>query len=271
MPIPERLAFSGASATLDGRVFTPYGTLSQSALISSSLDERFAALRLNTTFAYSDLETMTTYRAGDTISSGLAWTRPIRIGGLQVQRNFGLRPDLVTLPLPSARGSAAVPSTADVYINNVKTYSQDVGAGPYLLTNLPAIGGSGTARVVLRDASGHTTEANLPFYVSSMLLAPGVFDYSVEAGLPRLSYGTTDDTYVTKPVGSASARYGLFDWLTVAGHAEGGAGLVNASAAIMARTGTFGVASVAAPRATTAAAPAFRATCRMKRKFGASI
>jgi outer membrane usher protein len=240
------VAFSGASATLDGRVFTPYGTLSQSALISSSLDERFAALRLNTTFAYSNLETMTTYRAGDTISSGLAWTRPIRMGGLQVQRNFGLRPDLVTLPLPSARGSAAVPSTADVYINNVKTYSQDVGAGPYLLTNLPAIGGSGTARVVLRDASGHATEANLPFYVSSMLLAPGMFDYSVEAGLPRLSYGTTDDSYVTKPVGSASARYGLFDWLTVAGHAEGGAGLLNASAAVMARTGSFGVATVAA-------------------------
>src|SRR5712675_1255692 len=103
-----------------------------------------------------------------------------------------------------------------------------------------------SARVPLRDASGHTTEANLPFYVSSALLAPGMFDYSVEAGLPRLSFGTTDDTYVTKPVGSASARYGLFDWLTVAGHAEGGAGLLNASAAVTARTGTFGVATMAA-------------------------
>jgi outer membrane usher protein len=240
------VAFSGASATLDGRVFTPYGTVSQSGLMRSTLDERFSALRLNTTFAYSDFETMTTYRAGDMISGGLAWTRPVRIGGLQVQRNFGLRPDLVTLPLPSAKGSAAVPSTADVYINNIKTYSQDVGAGPYLLTNLPAIAGSGTARVVLRDASGHTTEANLPFYVSSALLAPGMFDYSVEAGLPRLSFGTVDDTYVTKPVGSASMRYGLFDWLTVAGHAEGGAGLLNASAAVTARTGTFGVATMAA-------------------------
>ncbi len=219
------VAFSGASASLDGRVFTPYGTLSQSALMRSTLDERFSALRLNTTFAYSDFETMTTYRAGDTISGGLAWTRPVRIGGLQVQRNFGLRPDLVTLPLPSASGSAAVPSTADIYINNVKTYSQDIGAGPYLLTNLPAITGSGTARVVLRDASGHTTEANLPFYVSSILLAPGMFDFSAEAGLPRLSFGTPADTYVAKPVGSASARYGMFDWLTLAGHAEGGAGL----------------------------------------------
>src|SRR5436305_422318 len=100
------LAFSGASATFDARFFSPYGTLSQSAILQSSLNERFAALRLNTTYTYSDYETMRTYRAGDTINGGMAWTRPIRIGGLQVQRSFGLRPDLVTLPLPAARGTA---------------------------------------------------------------------------------------------------------------------------------------------------------------------
>jgi len=239
------LAFSGASGTFDGRIFTPYGTLSQSALLQSSINDRFAALRLNTTYTYSDYETLRTYRAGDTINGGLTWTRPIRIGGLQVQRNFGLRPDLITLPLPSARGSAAVPSTADIYINNVKTYSQDIAAGPYVLNNLPAITGNGTARVILRDSSGKTTEAVLPFYASATLLAQGLFDYSLEAGLPRLSYGTTADTYLTRPVASASMRYGMFDWLTLEGHAEGGAGLANVSAGIAARTGSFGVASAA--------------------------
>jgi outer membrane usher protein len=239
------MAFSGASGTFDGRIFTPYGTLSQSGILQSSFKERFTALRLDTTYTYSDYESMRAYRAGDTINGGLAWTRPIRIGGLQAQSNFGLRPDLITLPLPSARGSAAVPSTADIYINNVKTYSQDIAAGPYVLNNLPAITGNGTARVVLRDSSGKTTEAVLPFYTSATLLAPGLFDYSLEAGLPRLSYGTTADTYLTRPVASASMRYGMFDWLTLEGHAEGGAGLANASAGIAARTGSFGVASVA--------------------------
>jgi len=54
------LSFNGASATFDGRVFTPYGTLSQGALLTSTLNDRFEALRLNTTFASSDPETMTT-------------------------------------------------------------------------------------------------------------------------------------------------------------------------------------------------------------------
>lgn len=244
-PNARLFAFNGASATLDGRAFTPFGTFSQLAILRTSLNDGFQALRLDSAFSYSDPETLTRYRAGDTINGGFAWTRPIRIGGFQVERNFGLRPDLVTLPLPSAQGSAAVPSTVDVYINNMKTFSQDIGTGPYQISNLPTVSGSGMATVVLRDASGRETQTSLPFYTSANLLAPDLFDFSVEAGLPRLSYGTTSDTYVAKPVGSASFRYGMLDWLTLAGHAEVGAGLLNGSAGIAARTGSFGVASLA--------------------------
>jgi outer membrane usher protein len=267
------VAFNGASATFDARVFTPFGTISQSAILrTASLNDRFDALRLNTTLTYSDPGTMMSYRAGDVIGGGFAWTRPIRIGGAQVQRNFGLRPDLVTMPLPAARGSAAVPSVADVYINNVKASSQEVGAGPYLLSNMPAITGSGSARVILRDSSGHTTESVLPFYVSSSLLAPGMFDYSLEAGLPRLSYGTTADSYVAMPVASGSARYGLFDWLTVLGHAEGGAGLMNGSVGAVIRTGSFGVATLAGAASRSGADTGFQSYAAFETKvFGVSI
>jgi len=267
------MAFNGASATFDARVFTPFGTLSQSAILrTASLNERFDALRLNTTLTYSDPESMVSYRGGDVITGGFAWTRPIRIGGAQMARNFGLRPDLVTLPLPAARGSAAVPSTADIYINNVKTFSQDVNTGPYLLSNLPAITGAGTARVILRDSSGHTTESVLPFYVSASLLAPGMFDYSVEAGLPRISYGTTGDRYLGNPVGSGSARYGAFDWLTLMGHAEGGAGLMNGSVGAVIRTGSLGVATLAGAASRSGDGTGFQSYAAYETKlFGISI
>ena len=239
-----RFALNGGSATLDARVFTPFGTLSQS-MILRSFNDRSEALRLNSGLAYSNPETLTTYRVGDAITGGDAWTRPIRMGGFQVQRNFGLRPDLVTLPLPSAIGTAAVPSTADVYINGIKTFSQDVGAGPYRLSNLPAMSGSGDARVVLRDASGRETQTSLPFYASPKLLAPGLSDYSFEVGAPRISYGTISDAYIAKPVSTFSMRYGTFDWLTLIGHGEAGAGLLNGSVGVAARTGSFGVATIA--------------------------
>lgn len=221
--------YQGASASFDARVYGPLGVLSQTALVTSNAlyDNRASAVRLETAWTYTDTQSLITYRAGDTISGALAWTRPIRMGGFQMQRNFAVRPDLVTLPLPSVSGSAAVPTTVDVYVNNVRTVSQDVNAGPFRLTNVPIVGGNGTARVVVRDASGNTSEQSLPFFVSPDLLRGGLHDFSVEVGFPRLYYGTYSDLYSGELAGSASARYGVTDFLTVQAHGEGTRGLAN--------------------------------------------
>ena len=152
-----KFEYQGASATLDGRISTPMGVISQTGIVGSNIASSRKALRLDTNWTWSDPRSLITYRAGDTISSGLAWTRPVRMGGAQIQRNFGLRPDLVTLPLPSLGGTAAVPSTLDVYVNNVKTFTQQVDEGPYRVNSLPLVG-SGTAKIVVRDSTGRETQ-----------------------------------------------------------------------------------------------------------------
>jgi len=237
-------SFAGANATLDTRIFSPFGTVSQSGIIGTTVLKNFDVLRLDTTWSYSDGGNAVTYRAGDTISGGLAWTRPIRLGGFQMQRNFALRPDLVTLPLPSFSGSAAVPSTVDLYVNSLKAYSQEVGSGPYQINNLP-LSGAGTARIVVQDSSGRPVETTVPFYTAPNLLRDGLMDFSVEAGLPRLAYGTSSFSYVRDPVASATGRRGLFDWLTVEGHAEGGAGLMNGGLGALIGVGSWGALSLA--------------------------
>ena len=157
-PSGDAFGFSEVNATLDARVFGPIGSLSQSAILGATTSRRTEALRLDTTWSASDPQNLLTYRAGDVISGGFAWTRPIRLGGLQMQRDFALRPDLVTQPLPTASGSAAVPSTLDVYVNNLKTYSQDIAAGPYQVTNIPTLSAGGSAQIIVRDAAGHETQ-----------------------------------------------------------------------------------------------------------------
>ncbi|MGH6812413.1 MAG: fimbria/pilus outer membrane usher protein [Methylocella sp.] len=221
--------FQGASATLDARVYSPYGILSQSGILASDTGGGVISqrLRLDSTWTYKDPERILTYRAGDMISSGLAWTRPVRLGGFQVQRDFAIRPDLVTLPLPSFSGSAAVPSTVDVYVNDVRTISQDVDSGPFRLTNLPILSGQGDASVVVRDSSGRDVETTLPFLVSNQLLRGGLVDFSVEAGFPRLFYGALSNVYEDKFAGSGSLRYGFSDRLTLEAHAEGTTDLAN--------------------------------------------
>lgn len=235
------------SATLDARLFSPVGVFSQTGILS---DQSMAgggtdALRLETSWTYSDPGSLVSYRAGDLISSGLAWTRPIRLGGLQVQRNFGLRPDLITLPLPGVTGSAAVPSTVDIFVNGTKTISQDVGSGPFRITNIPILTGNGNASVVVRDASGRQSESSLPFVVSSNLLRPGLFDFSAEIGLPRLQYGLRSSLYDEGIAGSASGRYGVTDTMTVVAHAEGAQGLGMGSFGGVFGLGRYGVLTAA--------------------------
>jgi len=188
---------------------------------------------------------MVTRRLGDVISGGLAWTRPIRIGGVQVQRNFALRPDLITMPLPAFAGSAAVPSTVDVYIDNVKTFSKDLPPGPFTISNLPVVSGAGTARIVIRETTGRVTESQTAFYTSSRLLHEGLYDFSAETGFVRLRYGAESGRYHDEPVASGSIRYGLRGTITLEGHAEAGLGLINAGTGLVTQFGSLGVLTLA--------------------------
>lgn len=244
--IDDMWAFEGASGWFEGRAFSPFGVLASSYIASSSPDELYGSTRLDTTWSYSNPKWLTTFRAGDVITGGLGWTRPARLGGLQIQRNFGLRPDLVTIPLPELSGSAAVPSTVDIYVNNARRLSEQVPTGPFQITNLPVVTGSGTARVVVRDALGRETVSETPFFASSDLLASGFWDYSAEAGFARRFYGVESGDYDGRFMASGTLRYGLTDWLTLEGHAEGGGGLANGGAGAVIGLGHYGVGSFAA-------------------------
>ena len=238
--------YQGVSAAVDGHVFSQYGVFNQSFTASSTATELTPNfLRLDTRWFYEDPDTLVTYSAGDVISGSLNWTTSIRMGGVQVRRDFLLRPDLVTQPLPQFSGSAAVPSTVEVFANQARAFSQAVTGGPFNINNIPLATGPGTMRIVLRDAAGKETVTEYAYYNSTNLLAPGLFDYSVETGFARQFYGLTSDGYDGNPIGSASFRYGVTPRITVEGHAEGGAGLANAGAGVDFGLWHYGVASFA--------------------------
>ena len=238
--------YQGVSATVDGHVFSHYGAFNQSFTANSTATELTPNfLRLETRWFYDDPDTLVTYSAGDVISGSLNWTTSIRMGGLQVRRDFQLRPDLITQPLPQFSGSAAVPSTVEVFANQTRAFSQAITGGPFNINNIPLATGPGTMRIVLRDATGKETVTEYATYNSTNLLAPGLFDYSVETGFVRQFYGLYSDSYDGNPIGSASFRYGVTPRITVEGHAEGGAGLANAGAGLDFGLWHYGVASLA--------------------------
>ena len=207
------------------RLFDSWGTLSNtgqyrqtlSGVGNSSLNNGYR--RYDTTWRFSDDERLLTYEAGDLISGALPWSNSVRLGGVQLSRDFSVRPDLVTYPLPQFAGEAAVPSSVDLFINGYKSSSADLQPGPYTLTNIPFINGAGEAVVVTTDALGRQVSTTVPFYVTSTLLQKGLTDFSVAAGTLRRDYTLRDFGY-GPGVTSGSLRYGLSDSLTLEGHAE---------------------------------------------------
>lgn len=160
-----------------------------------------------------------------------------------------MRPDLVTYPLPSVSGSAAVPSTVDVLVNGNRMLSQQIAAGPFQIPQLPVVSGAGTISMTVTNALGQPTVVNLPFYASSTLLAPGLQSYSAQAGLVRLNWGLLSDDY-TAPAASTTYRRGLFDMVTVETSAEGTTGTAMAGAGVVINLANLAVMNLAASGST---------------------
>ena len=240
--------FSGASVNLDARAFSKFGVVQQTGILGTTSFSDLNAIRLDSNWSYSNQDRAETYTIGDVISGGLNWTRPVRMGGGQVQRNFGIRPDLITTPMPSLAGSAAVPSTLDVYINNAKTFSQSIEPGPFSIDRLPVITSQGTARVVITDSTGRQTQSETELFSSASLLAPNLFDYSLDLGFARRSFGTDSFAYDGQLMAIASARYGVTDRFTVEAHAEARADMLEGGLGgvfVAGQLGTFNAAAAA--------------------------
>jgi outer membrane usher protein len=191
-----------------------------------------SAIRLDSTYVYSDYASQRQYWAGDFITGGLPWTRPVRLGGFQVTRDFTMRPDLVTFPLPLVAGSVTVPSTVDVLVNNTRVLSSQVQSGPFQVQQLPVITGAGSVQMTVTNALGQQVTTNLPFYASASLLAPGLHTWATEIGFVRRNWGVVSNDYGDLAA-SGTYRRGLTPDFTIEVHSEGtkdqfmgGAGIV---------------------------------------------
>lgn len=236
---------SRTSGLFDLRAFSPWG------VASSGLLARFGGaayqprtVRLDTSYTYSDPETLRRYRLGDFISGGLSWTRPMRLGGARISSDFSMRSDLITFPLPSLRGAATVPSTVDVLVNGQRALSRKVGPGPFEVPQLPVVTGAGAVTLNVTDALGRQTTETLPFYASSALLAPGLQTYSMEAGALRRNWGSVSNDY-GDIAASASYRRGLSSQVTVEAHAEGASGLFMGGGGMVANVADLAVVNFA--------------------------
>ncbi|MGL4859019.1 MAG: fimbria/pilus outer membrane usher protein [Enterobacteriaceae bacterium] len=230
-----------ASAWTEQRLFGRYGVLSNTGTYNHSFTNNSGRYtRFDTHWLFEDQKRMLQYKAGDIISAALNWGNAVWIGGINISRNFTLRPDLITYPLPEFKGQAALPSTVDLFINDYQHMSANMKPGPFSLSTLPSVNGAGTATMTVTDAQGKKVTVQVPFYVTTELLAKGLSDFSLSAGKLRKNYGVKNFSY-GENVFSGLIRYGVTNSLTLQSRAEAGKELVNGSVGALLGLWHFGV------------------------------
>ncbi len=209
-------SFGGA---VEAVVFTGAGSLVAGAAVRSG-PHGTEVVRTDTYWRKDWPAEMKTLVLGDTVGSDGGWSRPVRYGGVRYGRDFALSPGFITYPLPSISGAAALPSTVDVLVNNRRQSSADVKAGVFDLTNVPVVSGAGEINLVVRDLRGVETVLTQGYYMSPLLLAAGLSDFSAEAGALRRNFGSSRMGEYGPGFAAGSYRYGVTSGLTVSGRGE---------------------------------------------------
>ena len=203
-------------------------------------------LRLNTSYTVDFPQDMMSLHLGDSVSRPpTSLGRPVRFAGLQWGTNFMTQPGLITVPVATVSGQAALPSTLDLYVNNVLQSHSPVAPGPFSVTSAPLLAGDGEVLLKVRDLSGREEVISQRFYSSTSLLAAGLSEYSTEIGALRKNFGIESNDYGDIFM-SSGYRKGVNNSLTLDGGfsvQQGGLlGLLGSASSAFARLGTGSLA-----------------------------
>ncbi|MEO4208589.1 fimbria/pilus outer membrane usher protein [Acinetobacter pittii] len=210
------------SGTAEGIFNSAIGNFSSGVLYNGSNENSYSHekwVRLETKWQYVDPEKIRIYTLGDFISNSPDWGSSVRLAGFQWSSAYSQRGDIVTSALPQFSGSAALPSTLDLYVNQQKIYSGLVPSGPFDIKQLPFISGN-EVTLVTTDATGQQSITKKPYYFSSKILAKGINEFSVDVGVPRYNYGLYSNDYDDATFASGAIRYGYSNSLTLSSGAE---------------------------------------------------
>ena len=249
------LSFEHAGGETLGEAFLEMGASGRLGLVENSFTvsnskQGHNLVRLDTFAVHDDPSGLTRLTIGDTLTHIATWEPQVRFGGVKWGTDFSLQPGLLSFPTPTFGGQAQLPSSVQLYVNNVLNYQGQVEQGPFSLNRLPVVSGAGDVSVVVKDALGVEHRILSSYYLSTNLLRQGLSDFSVEAGAERHRYGIDSFDY-GPPFVAGSYRYGLTSDLTIETRGEASSKTQDVGGGIAAVVGKAGEIGVSGSASTT--------------------
>lgn len=175
--------------------------------------------RLDTDLLFDFPEYTARLMLGDGVTSPGTLGQSVRFTGIRWATDYATRPGVTPYALPVITGTATVPSSVELYVNQALVQRTTVDAGPFELNNIPIPVGQGAVDIRMRDILGHEQQLSLPYLVIPQLIAAGLTTVDFAAGAVRENYGIQNFAYDTAFL-SGAVQHGLNDLTTVNASAE---------------------------------------------------
>ena len=171
---------------------------------------------------YDQPEQMRRWALGDVYYTTTGFQQLSRLGGVAVGRQWGLQPYRLATPQGDVSFLLNEPTEVEVYAGGRRLQSSELKPGPYTFSDFPLVYGENEIEVLLRGRSGQVQVIRQSIFYDTRLLAAGLFDYGLTAGVPSQSAGVWNDYSVSQPLSSGFIRWpwGARDTLGVNGQAN---------------------------------------------------
>lgn len=154
--------------------------------------------------------------AGDLIPATTALQSQIDIGGLGISKLLDtFQSDRVFTASAGRKLTLREPATVTVIVNGATARTLRLDPGNYDIQDLPLTGGANRVELLIEDAAGGRRLVSFDFFEDISLLAPGIDEYDLKAGI-RSDVDERGRYYFRRePVVTGFYRRGITDQLTL--------------------------------------------------------
>ncbi len=193
---------------------------------------------------YDLLDNLIRFEAGDLSIGRRPFQSSPRIGGIAAFRNYGIDPYRNIRPVPDQLFELEESARVEVLVNGVPSRTFDLPSGRFSLRDFPLVpSAANDVELRITSASGEVRVVAFPAFYDLDLLADGLLEFAVNAGLPYTiedgvrRYDDNNHNII------GFARYGVSNTLTAGANWESDDSFANAGLDLIwaSPVGTFGI------------------------------
>lgn len=188
-----------------------------------------------------NIERSTRFVIGDQYWPAQPLMRAHKLAGLSLTKNFSITPYRTTQPSGYQEFLLSSASTVEIFVNEQLKRTLALGPGTYTVNDLPLANGANDFRLRIVDAYGQESRVDVPIYTGHSLLAQGLREFGLIAGVPSVQVLGAPSYDVDNSLISGFYRTGLSETVTLglAGEVAAKSWIIGTQSALATQLGNF--------------------------------